>query len=263
MSPNIKEVIFPKSGKYTPLQDHTQIHSRPGDEDPEDLPFTPHSEKPIFKRITYFLIVAILSCLAAVGVVDLLYRIANFNSEAPYTAPSCYCGNSAEQARSLGCEYVPVASSWLPPHCRDEFLEKEFDRIGPNPDHSWTYYADYARTTVLDPKLIPEFAGSSTRFYNEWEWHVMHCMFYWRKLHRAQFSGITVDPRFNTDGHISHCTRLILSRNFTSTTVSGVGLGRDHLTKEELQSPVNWDDVRDGYGNHPPPGYLNDINSGM
>jgi hypothetical protein len=85
-------------------------------------------------------------------------------------------------------------------------------------------------------------------------------MFYWRKLHRAQFSGVIVEPRFNTDAHISHCTRLILSKNTTSTTVSGVGLGRDRYTKEELEEPVLWDDVRDGYGDHPPKGYLNGVN---
>lgn len=261
-SPNITEAMFPRSSKYAQLQDDTLTLSRSGDdEDPEDLPFMPHSKNQTFKRIIYFLLAAILSCMAVLGAVDLLHRITNFNSKAPHYVPRCYCGNSAEQARSLGCKYVPVASAWLPAHCRDEFLEREFDHIGPNPDHSWTYYADYARTKTLDLSVISEFAGSATRFYNEWEWHVMHCMFYWRKLHRAQFSGVIVEPRFNTDSHISHCTRLILSRNFTSTTVSGVGLGRGHFTEEELRSPVNWDDVRDGYGSHPPPGYLNSINS--
>ncbi|KAH8812252.1 hypothetical protein F5884DRAFT_636863, partial [Xylogone sp. PMI_703] len=122
----------------------------------------------------------------------------------------CYCGNSVEQAQSLGCKFVPMSAAWLPSHCRDEYLEEEFNNIGPNADHSWTYYADYGRTETLDTITISTFAGSTIRFYNDWEWHVMHCIFYWRKLHRAQFSGVTIEPRFNTDAHIGHCARLIL-----------------------------------------------------
>jgi hypothetical protein len=221
----------------------------------------PRLKTGIFKKIMIFLLATLLGCLAIMGAIDLFHRISISISKVPSSGPKCYCGNSAEEARSLGCKYVPMSAAWLPVHCQDDYLDKEFNDLGPNPDHSWTYYTDYERSSTIDLDTISNFAGSTTRFYNDWEWHVMHCMFYWRKLHRAQFSGVTLEPKFNTDAHISHCTRLILSRNVTSTTVSGVAMGGEIKSEEELKSPVMWSDVRDGYGTHPPPGNLNDFNS--
>jgi hypothetical protein len=255
-------IIFSKSARYDPvsLGDDTSTHSQLSkNHDLEDLPFTPNPKRKWKRIFLGGIISAVLGCLAIIGAVDTFHRVRSITPEKPHIQSPCYCGHSSAEARSLNCEYVPMASAWLPPHCRDTYLETEFDKLGPNPDSTWTYYADYARTTPIAIATISEFAGSTTRFYNEWQWHVMHCMFYWRKLHRAQFSGVVIEPRFNTDAHIGHCTRLILSLNTTSTTVSGVGLGSDKWTREEVEDPADWGDVRDGYGGSPPRGYLNDM----
>lgn len=247
--------------KYVPLNDHARAHS-PSSDDDEDFLMMPRARMSPVRKAMVFVVAVAITCLAVNGLLDFLQRVAIALSTKPANSETpCYCGNSAEEAKSLDCKYVPMAAAWLPGHCRDNYLEEEFNTLGPNPDGSWTYFADYDMNTTIDLNTISNFAGTSTRFYNEWEWHVMHCMFYWRKLHRAQFSDITIEPRFNTDGHISHCTRLILSMNTTSTTVSGVSMGDEKFSEVELRSPVLWDDVRDGYGNNPPPGYLNDVNS--
>jgi hypothetical protein len=256
-STGMTEPMFMKAGKYVPLWKDVRIDSPPEDE--PDFPIKTSSRTGTGTKIVVFLLTALLTCLALMGAIDLVHRITN--SKSPRSKLPCYCGSSVEEAQSLGCKYVPMASAYLPPHCRDDFLDAEFNRLGHNADGSWTYYADYARTTTTNLRTIATFGGSSIRFYNDWEWHVMHCLFYWRKLQRAQFSGVTIEPRFNTDAHISHCARLILSRNVTSTTVSGVDMGDEYVSEEELRSPATWDDIRDGYGNNPPDGYLNDINS--
>ncbi|KUJ15247.1 uncharacterized protein LY89DRAFT_564653, partial [Mollisia scopiformis] len=122
----------------------------------------------------------------------------------------CYCGKSVEEAKSLGCKYVTMSAAYLPPHCRDDELDEEFSRLGHKPDGSWTYHSDFERNHETDVADIATWAGSEKRFYTSWEWHVMHCLFYWRKLHRAQFSDVMIEPRFNNDGHLHHCAKLIL-----------------------------------------------------
>lgn len=71
----------------------------------------------------------------------------------------------------------------------------------------------------------------------------MHCLFYWRKLHRAQFSDVMIEPRFNNDGHLRHCAKLILSLNVTASTRSGVSMGDEYFTEEQMKAPQSWDGI--------------------
>lgn len=84
--------------------------------------------------------------------------------------------------------------------------------MGNNPDGSgsWNYWADYNHTrrlTVEEVSMLADNAGS-IRFYTDWEWHAAHCVYYWEKAFRARSTGVKVEPRYDTIGHIRHCGKL-------------------------------------------------------
>ncbi|KAG5926710.1 hypothetical protein E4U42_003011 [Claviceps africana] len=175
-----------------------------------------------------------LIVFAALGVVSLLRSpvpapdMAACATPTPVANPpaSCSCGNSTAQARALGCKYDSLAAAWLPPHCRDDDLTAEFERSGPGRDGRWTYWRDPAHTHEIGLDELAEMGDNRTfRFYMTRRWHVVHCMFYWRKEHRARFNGKRVEPRSDNEGHINHCSKVILGRNYS--TVAGVELNTD------------------------------------
>ena len=139
---------------------------------------------------------------------------------------NCDCGNSTAEATSLGCKYDSLAAAWLPKHCRDDDLTAEFETKGPGPDGSWIYWADSNHTEVVSLEEIAAMAdNSSARFHMSYDWHVYHCIFYWQKQYRSRFNGITVEPRDDSEEHISHCGMVITNKVWG--TVAGVALNTD------------------------------------
>jgi hypothetical protein len=42
----------------------------------------------------------------------------------------CVCGETIEEATSLGCKFDSLSMAWLPDHCRDDELTAEFETTG-------------------------------------------------------------------------------------------------------------------------------------
>ncbi|XDG04112.1 hypothetical protein ABKA04_003727 [Annulohypoxylon sp. FPYF3050] len=123
---------------------------------------------------------------------------------------SCKCGDTVAEAIANGCKYDSMGVAWLPDHCRDDELTSEFDRSGDGPNGEWTYWAEFRGSETITLEQISERADNKTfRIFMIPEWHVVHCLFYWRKEHRFRLNGKTLDPRFNTEEHIKHCISVI------------------------------------------------------
>ncbi|KAG6121590.1 hypothetical protein E4U14_001675 [Claviceps sp. LM454 group G7] len=267
---------------YLPLENDA-LHEDKADEeeamtapDPESVPLASrqNDEKKALKRCKYrtlFLGFAatLIFLLALWGAADIVralwpsspsasssqrHRQHQYQGHNQSPLLPCYCGSTLEEAQALHCEYVPMASAWLPPHCRDPAIEGEFDTLGPNPDGTWNYFADSNMSEPLSRGQVAELVRSDGRYYTSWEWHVVHCLFYWRKLHRAQFSEVTMEPRFNTDGHIHHCSKLILRGGRGGVTISGIDMGDEFVSDKRQRLPTRWDDLRTddggGYDDH-------------
>ncbi|KAL9110268.1 MAG: hypothetical protein Q9227_005175 [Pyrenula ochraceoflavens] len=117
---------------------------------------------------------------------------------------SCSCGNSVAEAKSMGCRYDALASAWLPPACIDTELSAEFDRAGPEPDGSWVYYTDFDKTGTYTLEEVAALADTGAYYYNTLAWHLAHCTFNWRKAVRARYTGVTLEARADTEGHVEH-----------------------------------------------------------
>jgi hypothetical protein len=142
------------------------------------------------------------------------------------TIASCDCGNSTAKALTLGCKYDSLAAAWLPEHCQDDELTAELERSGPGIDGKWTYWTDAAHTKEISVNEIAKMAGNEElRFHMTGHWHVIHCIFYWRKEHRARLNEKIVEPRSFSEKHVKHCGKIILDPG--RDTVAGVALNTD------------------------------------
>lgn len=139
---------------------------------------------------------------------------------------SCDCGKSSAEALSLGCKYDSLAAAWLPAHCRDDELTAEFERSGPGVDGSWTYWTDGNHTREISIEEIAKGADDPEfRFHMTGHWHVIHCIFYWRKEHRARLQGKVVEGRSFSEAHSKHCGRIFLDSG--RDTIAGVAFNTD------------------------------------
>ncbi|KAI1124149.1 hypothetical protein F5Y10DRAFT_280412 [Nemania abortiva] len=130
---------------------------------------------------------------------------------------SCYCGDSIAEAYTLGCEYDTLASAWLPQHCIDKELTAEFDRSGDGPNGTWQYWADYSHQRELTLNQLAGLAEvPGAVYFTSSRWHVVHCIFYWRKQMRLPQTGVTLEPRYNHEGHAKHCGMIFQHPNLGS-----------------------------------------------
>ena len=151
------------------------------------------------------------------GFVDLSLRLSQWRKALTRDAnPPCWCGTSNEEAIAMGCIYDHIAVDWLPPDCTDRDLVAEFDRSGPGPNGTWPYFVlstvseKEPQFAPLDIAQIDTYAAQGTDYFATREWHILHCMFIWRKQLRAGLSGKVVEPWNNHEEHIKHCSSYIV-----------------------------------------------------
>lgn len=116
------------------------------------------------------------------------------------------CGNSSAEARARGCHFDNISFAWVHEKCFDGELAHSF------------------RDTKFKWSLGPEgqqpisqheaFSGDYPIVFASWGYHVRHCTWLWRKMHRA----ILGEGRATLDGitsdymHTSHCETMLIDR---------------------------------------------------
>lgn len=159
----------------------------------------------------------VLFAFALWGLVDVSIRsFHSIKSTLQRNTPQCWCGSSDLEAIEMGCRYDHIAVDWLPPSCIDDDLVEEFDVSRPGPDGSWPYF-EIVRPTPLTRFLSPinatqidDFAREGREYFATREWHILHCMFTWRKQLRAGFDGKHVESWNNKEEHVRHCSDYIM-----------------------------------------------------
>jgi hypothetical protein len=114
------------------------------------------------------------------------------------------CGNSAEDAKARDCRYSIVLHSWLPKTCLTDADAQ--DALDMYRDRDWGYETASGRNLSMEELA----AGDYGHFTTSFDWHVAHCMYVWKRLHR-----IILDPTQELDSytvnyhHTSHCIEMI------------------------------------------------------
>ena len=77
---------------------------------------------------------------------------------------------------------------------------------------NWAYYLDRNRTRLVSQELAltGEFAG----LYPKFEYHLLHCTYMWKKLHRAMLGKgkAAIDSANGQYTHTQHCSHMLLAR---------------------------------------------------
>lgn len=140
---------------------------------------------------------------------SLAFRPLSVQTRHSTSAGDVYCGTTIAEALSLGCLYDPLSSAWLPPYCRDDELTDEFNRAGPGADGAWAYYADEQGTRPLALPEVAALGNHLERFWVSRDWHIVHCLFYWRKHVRMRETNAVMEARYDKMHHVEHCQRFI------------------------------------------------------
>jgi|SRR3569833_41645 len=129
--------------------------------------------------------------------------ITQFNEQnAASRRPTTYCGSSPEEARAAGCKFDMMSFGWVAPECWDQELYDEMARY-----RTWNW-------TTLDgqPISTDEIAtGSQHQALATWEFHLVHCVYVWRKLARSVLRGRPLDEFAARYGHAKHCGKELLN----------------------------------------------------
>jgi hypothetical protein len=138
-----------------------------------------------------------------------------------------YCGDTSSSARLANCTFDIMSFSWLPPACADPELTAEFSAI-----QSWTWWLDTDRTAVVPFDEVVK--GDHRMLFVTREYHMYHCTYMWRKLHRGLLEGRknaekrgVVDTYIGEYGHTAHCEMMligmeggdVIDKNATDTAI--------------------------------------------
>ncbi|EGP86902.1 uncharacterized protein MYCGRDRAFT_44495 [Zymoseptoria tritici IPO323] len=142
------------------------------------------------------------------------------------------CGDSPEEARDNHCAFDLLSFSWLPQRCYDAEISAEFLN---HSDWSW-YKQGYHSASELEPEPVHQSIveqGGTGDLYVTGSYHLVHCLYMWRKLHRGMevearglkpgISGAWIDSYTRDFAHTHHCSQYILDlerRTHTASTAS-------------------------------------------
>lgn len=133
------------------------------------------------------------------------------------------CGDSPATAAAAGCHFDPISFSWLPPQCYDAPNTAEFL------SWNWTFYdSEGDATPGTAPEHVPHavsydvaVSGHLPELMVTEEYHLVHCIFTWRKMHRAlntdskgwapESVGAFMDSYTRKWKHSHHCTDTLLT----------------------------------------------------
>lgn len=131
----------------------------------------------------------------------LLFSIIVFLIYRPQNPHWPSCGDSPTTARERGCSFDIITFAWQMPKCYDAPLVDEFANWAP-----WTFWTDeHGNETVP----LAEARKGDRELWLPWQYHVVHCTFVWRQMHRAYEAG-WIDEHSRSYHHTTHCQKMLL-----------------------------------------------------
>lgn len=163
-------------------------------------------------RSTAIFIIIVVLVFFNILVANLLYTPPPYKMS---TSPTAHCGSSRDEAKSTGCHFDPMSFSWLPTDCYDAELTKSFLGL-----KEWQWFTDADGSPAPHESVL---RGDYDELFVSWEYHLLHCTYTWRKMHRALLRGKPVDNYIGKYNHTAHCEMMLLAqhieRNSTNTII--------------------------------------------
>jgi hypothetical protein len=115
------------------------------------------------------------------------------------------CGSSPAEARGKGCRFDIVSFAWKFESCFDEDLSQEFMA-----ENDWEFYEDKEGERKVSIEVVRR---GERDMWVSWRFHMVHCTYMWRQMHRALTSGRPIDSHLSAYHHTLHCGEVLLNRN--------------------------------------------------
>lgn len=138
---------------------------------------------------------------------------------ARHPRPTIYlsCGSNPTEARARNCSFDILSFAWQTPECYDDQLMTEFLSYHIIDDPAgWKFFQE-PETNISVP-LVAVITGELDAFVT-WRYHIVHCTFMWRQMHRALARG-WIDAHLNSYNHTLHCQNTLLERGIPDNEVA-------------------------------------------
>lgn len=146
---------------------------------------------------------ALIALLAVTALAAFLFIYATPSSPKPRYD---HCGTTADEARARGCVFETTGFAWLPKECLDPTTEREFlDYLSAN---NMNLYHDFNATSEVSMNQVR--LGDGPGFFVRQKYHLTHCLFLIKKMHRAVEQGRPVDGLIMPAHHTEHCVHQLL-----------------------------------------------------
>ncbi|KAJ4362344.1 hypothetical protein N0V83_010437 [Neocucurbitaria cava] len=157
------------------------------------------------KRIHHILILTLVA--TTIFLIPIAYLSASTWTTSSRLQQYDQCGTSAAEARSRGCVFEATGFTWLPPSCHDAETETEF--LAYVADHDLKLYHDYNYTREVSAEEVAR--GDGDGYFVREGYHLAHCLFLFKKLHRAYANKRVIDGYIISLNHTEHCVEQSLS----------------------------------------------------
>ena len=125
------------------------------------------------------------------------------------------CGNSAAEAKSLGCVFDLTLLGWVPWRCYNAALAAELLHHA-----EWQFYLRQDSTQPISADVV--LAGKWDAMYVQHEFYIERCTYAWRKTREVALSGEILDGYLADSHQTNHCEMMLLRRTQLNDTGSVV-----------------------------------------
>lgn len=122
------------------------------------------------------------------------------------------CGKTADEARSKGCHFDIMLSTWVHKDCFDEEMMERYVIDG-----KYTWYRD---SEMLEPIPNEELRrGDHHTAYTSAQQHNAHCGYMWEIQMKAWMRGRPISRTLFSYEHTSHCAEWLVTRPPSDNTL--------------------------------------------
>ncbi|OQV11295.1 hypothetical protein CLAIMM_15152 [Cladophialophora immunda] len=156
------------------------------------------------KILAMLAVIASVLVLVSLGLRFIIAESARSNNNNNEVAlPSQDCGSTRDEALSRACAFDIVTFAWVAPACHDRALSAEFSSL-----RAWGWFLDENRTQAVPQTEVED--GKFNALYVSREQRAYHCVYTWRKMHRALLRKGPTDGVVRRYNHTESCGRMLL-----------------------------------------------------
>lgn len=143
-------------------------------------------------------------CLYSLNLIAASTLLNNEGQKADSRPVHRVCGNTAVEARLLGCEFDQLTWAWLSPSC-PRYASQEFV----NAD-DFQYYSDPSNRVIVSAEDWERALDNGVPLYTERREHLSHCVYTFLSLAQIVRDGTQTHPKLSSYEHIEHCAKMVM-----------------------------------------------------